>query len=248
MSVTPEDIRGYRFSLRLGGYKRDEVDSFVAEVAESFQAVLAAEDIAREPALARETSSLTLEATRKAAADIVRQAEEDVDSIRRHAAEQAAATREHAADEASAVTETTRRRAAELLVEARSWARAAKVEAERVRRLALAEVAQMRANAAEEAAATHDAAYERAAAKLEEAERRTRDLIGDAQAEAHARLDEIQPQLAAFQSRDEELRGQFVEMNSLLQKMLDHMNLLMGLTEPHHSDQDVGDSRETRVC
>jgi DivIVA domain-containing protein len=87
MPVTPGDIRDHKFSIALGGYDRDAVDSFLAKVAESYQHTLDAARLAAvDEGSVPERFGPWLEAARKDANEIVRLAEEDAESVKQHAA------------------------------------------------------------------------------------------------------------------------------------------------------------------
>lgn len=125
MSLSPDDIVGYRFKLALRGYATDEVDELLdrladqveradAELAQLRGRAAEAEEASAAAARDQETLRRTLVTAQEAAERTIADAEAQVARLRAEAEAEAGRLRAEAADEAAAVREEAARHAREV--------------------------------------------------------------------------------------------------------------------------------------
>jgi DivIVA domain-containing protein len=220
MALTAHEIQNRRFALGIRGYEKDEVESFLAQVAADYQLALDAMASA-DPygAIGREVSDV-LRYAKESAETFSRSAHEESRRIVREASEEAARIREQSAEEAAATLEQAREEAARVKAEGEVRAREAQDQAELLRRRAHEEFAGARRQAEEEAAATLEGAGEKAVALVREAESHARELRESAEAKYHQRLGEATQRHAQLRAQEQELNDRVVEVAKTLQRLL----------------------------
>jgi DivIVA domain-containing protein len=121
MTITPEQITSKKFSLtRSRGYDREEVDSFLSDMAAAYNAAMDNEPEAPSRMLDRlgEEVSAILRATKESAATLLREAEDEAAGLRRNAAQEAKSIRRQAREDAVAEKARTEKEVRSLIEDA----------------------------------------------------------------------------------------------------------------------------------
>ena len=132
MPITPEEVRNKEFSVTLRrGYEKDQVDEFLALLAEDYQNALSGSASSGDPfAEMGQRVAEILRTAETAAADVRKQADEEGVTFRKRAADKALAIRRQGQEEAEKMVASARAEADTILSEARSLAARLKEEAE----------------------------------------------------------------------------------------------------------------------
>jgi DivIVA domain-containing protein len=250
MPLTSDEIRGRRFSAGLRGYEKEEVDSFLEQVAADYELALEAIATSSDPfsSIGKEVSDV-LRFASDSADKLNQQAQEEARKIRQQATEEAAEIREEAAEEAASTTEAAREAAARLKAEGEVRAREVEDETQTLRRRTSEEIMQMRRQSEEEAAATLESAGEKAVALVHEAERHARELRENSERKYHQRLDEATQRHAKLRAQERELNDRVIEVAKTLQRLLSQLRpgepVLAELgRQPEQAENQVVDVRD----
>jgi DivIVA domain-containing protein len=103
LPLTPEDVRAQRFSIARRGYRADEVDAFLAAIADDYEdAIKAIAQAAEEPPGSR-VAARVVQAASNSAARLLQEAEDEAAQIRHAAALDVAEMRREAAEAADRI-------------------------------------------------------------------------------------------------------------------------------------------------
>ncbi len=132
MPITPEEVRNKDFSATLRrGYEKEQVDEFLALLADDYQKALDRAAAASDPFAAMGQQVADVMRTADAAAgELRRRAEEDAASYRKRAADKALGIRKQAQEEAEQIVATARAEADKIRSDAVAVADKTKVDAE----------------------------------------------------------------------------------------------------------------------
>jgi DivIVA domain-containing protein len=219
--LTAEEIRKRRFSAGLRGYEKDEVDSFLVEIAGDYQLALDAIASVADPygALGQEVGDV-LRYAKDSSDKLIRSAQEEAGRILKQATEEVTRIREDVEQRAATTMDTAREEAARLKAEGEVRAREAQDELQTLRRRARQEIAEARRRAEEEAAATLESAGEKAIALVREAEQHARELRETAETKYHERLDDATQRHAKIRAQERELNDRVIEVARTLHRLL----------------------------
>jgi DivIVA domain-containing protein len=220
MPVTPEEIRAQKFTLNLRGYEKEQVDTFLLQVAADYEAALAAIASAADPygALGHEVSAV-LRSAKESAEKLRREAEDESKTARQRASEEAMEIRRQAAEEAAATLEGAREKAVALTAEAERRTRQADAEMKSARQRALDEAVEIRRQAAEEAAATLDAATDKAERLTSEAQRHAQELRATAESQCDELLRDASNRFDSLKAHEHELRTRVEAVDNALARL-----------------------------
>lgn len=139
MSVSPDNISGRRFSIVYRGYDRKEVEDYLAEIAESYEAVVDHPEDAgahRLPPVEKigEDIKAVLDAATTSADEILRKARQQADSMVKAATEKASSVKDNASKLEKETKQRAFKQAQEATTKAETSAKQLKKDAERRRR------------------------------------------------------------------------------------------------------------------
>jgi DivIVA domain-containing protein len=252
MPLSADEIRIRRFAVGLRGYEREEVESFLDQVAADYQLALDAIASASDPygSLGQEVTDV-LRYAQESARNLTRAANEEADRLVREAGEEAARIREDVAEEAATTLETAQEEAARLEAESKRRARETDDETQDLRRSTSEEMEELRRKAEEDAAATLESAGEKAVALVREAERHARELQETAESKYHQRIGEATERQSQLRAQEDELNDRVVEVARTLQRLLSQLrpgetalNPVLGSIDKRPQSERVVDLRD----
>jgi DivIVA domain-containing protein len=223
MPLSADEIRIRRFAVGLRGYEREEVESFLVQVATDYQLALDA-IAASDPygSVGQEVSDV-LRYAQESARNVIQAANEEADRLLTEARNEALRVREDGSEEAATTLETAQEEAVRLQAESERRAREMDGATERLRREAAEEAEEVRRRAEEDAAATLESAGEKAVALVREAERHAAELQEAAEDKYHQRIGEATERQSSLRSQEDELNERVIEVARTLQRLMSQL-------------------------
>jgi DivIVA domain-containing protein len=223
MPLSADEIRMRRFAVGLRGYEREEVESFLEQVAADYRLALDA-IAASDPygSIGQEVSDV-LRYAQESARNASRAAKEEADRLLSEARNEAMRIREDSSDEAATRLETAQEEAARLQAESEGRARELDEASERRLREAADEAEEIRRKAEEDAAATLESAGEKAVALVREAERHAAELQETAEDKYHQRIGEATERQTQLRVQEDELNQRVLEVARTLQRLMSQL-------------------------
>jgi DivIVA domain-containing protein len=242
MPLTPEEIRAQKFTMNLRGYEKEQVDSFLLQIAADYEAALSAIASAADPygALGHEVSSV-LRSAKESAEKLRREAEDESKAVRQEATDEALEMRRQAAEEAAATLEGAREKAISLSTEAERQARNAENEITSARQRALDESVEIRRQAAEEAAATLDAATDKAERLSREAQRHAQEMRAATQKQCDEMLHSASNRFDTLKALEHELHTRVEAIDKALARLRAELQTGDGAAAPSQHEERAED-------